>query len=179
MIIGVTGPIAVGKGVVVRYLNDKGFESLSLSDVLREECRNQNLELTRENLQNMGEDLRKRFGKGVLAERILHKITKNSLVESIRKPEEVYVLKNAPQFYLIGINAPLKLRYERMVKRAREEDKPSYENFLDVSKNAAEQEIEGCVRMADFVIENEGSIEELNKKIDDIISVLTDKRQVE
>lgn len=176
MIIGVTGHIAVGKGVVVRYLNERGFESLSLSDVLRDECRKQNLELTRENLQNMGEGLREKFGKGVLAERILDKITKNSIVESIRKPEEVGVLKETPQFYLIGISAPVKLRYERLVKRGREEDKLSYENFLEVSKNAAEQEIEECVRMADFVIENDGSIEELNKKIDDIISALTDKK---
>lgn len=180
MIIGVTGPIAAGKGAVVRYLKSKGFDSFSLSDVLRDECVKKHLEVTRENLQKMGEDLRKKFGKGILAQRILEKVTKNAVVESIRKPEEVEVLKKASQFHLIGVSAPLKLRYERLVKRAREEDKDklSYNNFLEISKNAAEQEIEKCIRMADFVIENDCSIEELNNKVENIISSLKDKRQV-
>ena len=49
MIIGLTGKNASGKGEVASYLQKKGFIYYSLSDELREEAKEKNIEPTREN----------------------------------------------------------------------------------------------------------------------------------
>ena len=67
VIIGVTGTLCSGKGVIVEFFKKKGFVSISLSDILREEANINNIELTRENLQKLGNLIREKHGSGVLA----------------------------------------------------------------------------------------------------------------
>jgi len=74
MIIGLTGSLAAGKGVVSDFLKENGFDYLSLSNELREIAKERKIELTRENLQDLGNNLREESGSGVLAEKILLKI---------------------------------------------------------------------------------------------------------
>ena len=71
MIIGLTGKNGSGKTEVSEYLKSRGFEYHSLSDEIRDEIRRRGLEITREVLIEVGNDLREKFGPGVLAERIL------------------------------------------------------------------------------------------------------------
>ena len=66
MIIGLTGKNASGKGEVANYLKTKGFVYYSLSDVLREEATKRGLEHTRDNLINLGNELRKKYGANYL-----------------------------------------------------------------------------------------------------------------
>jgi len=58
MIIGLTGTMASGKDAVADILKKKGFICLSLSDEVREEAKNRQIELTRENLQILGDEKR-------------------------------------------------------------------------------------------------------------------------
>ncbi len=82
MIIGLTGRNASGKGEMADYLVKKGFKYFSLSDEIREEIKAEKLEVTRENLIQMGNKLRFQFGAGILAEKILSKL----------KPNENYII---------------------------------------------------------------------------------------
>ena len=66
MIIGVTGFLASGKGVFSNILKQKGFIVYSCSDEIREECKKRNIELTRDNLQKIGNDLRVKYGSNIL-----------------------------------------------------------------------------------------------------------------
>ena len=45
MIIGVVGTIGSGKDTVAEYLNQKGFQSISLSDILRGIMKQENLDV--------------------------------------------------------------------------------------------------------------------------------------
>ena len=74
MIIGLTGKNASGKGEVANYLKSKGFIYYSLSDVIREEATKRGLEHSRENLINLGNELREKFGPKHLAQQISSKI---------------------------------------------------------------------------------------------------------
>lgn len=62
MIIGLTGTLRAGKGVVSDFLKQKGFVYLSLPDELREMAKERKIELTRENLQNLGNQMREENG---------------------------------------------------------------------------------------------------------------------
>jgi len=64
MKLGLTGPSAAGKGEIAKILIAGGFCYISLSEIVREEARKRNIEMSRENLQNLGNSLRKEFGAG-------------------------------------------------------------------------------------------------------------------
>ena len=71
MILGVSGPNASGKGEVMAYLVERGFQGISLSDVLREELRRQGVAESREAMIELGRKLREEEGEAVLARRTL------------------------------------------------------------------------------------------------------------
>ena len=68
MIVGLVGPSCAGKQSVIDVLTKElNFLSTSLSDSIREECRREGMEETRENLIATGNRLREEQGHGVLA----------------------------------------------------------------------------------------------------------------
>ncbi len=180
MIIGLTGTIASGKGVVSDFFKSKGFLHFSLSDELREKAKELNIEITRLNLQRLGNKLRNEQGKGVLAEFIVNKILKHGykdvVVDSIRNPGEVEVLKkNLKDFFLISIDAPLEIRFERICHRKREDDPLVWEDFVEldarekgIGQNDTTQAVAKCMEMADFSLFNKGDLSQLQKQIEEI-----------
>ena len=180
MIIGLTGSLAAGKGVVSEFLKEKGFVYLSLSDELREIAKQRKIELTRENLQNLGNDLRKEKGNSVLAEFVVNKIKnqeyKKAIIDAIRNTAEIkFIKENLKNFFLISVDASPEVRFERMKERNRESDPKNWEEFLKVDsrdKGIGEsdfgQATGQCMGMADFVLMNNSTKEEAKKRLEEI-----------
>lgn len=174
MIIGITGKNAAGKGEAAKYFEKKGFEYFSLSDVIRDELKEKGIEPARENLISHGNHLREKHGAGVLAKKIISKIKNDSVVDSIRNPEEIMQLRKLKEFILIGIDAPVEIRFKRSLKRARAGDAKTLEEFKAIEekenfKNTTGQQLDKCISMADKVIINDGSLEELHGKLGGIL----------
>lgn len=177
MIIGLTGSLAAGKGVVSDFFKKKGFIYLSLSDELRQVAKERKIEITRENLQNLGNQLREEQGSGVLAKLVVDKIKnqeyKKAVVDGIRNPAEIDELEKLKNFFLVSVDADPKIRFERMVSRNRESDPITWNEFLKVDKKdkgigekKSGQGVGKCMKKASFVLLNEGSLEEVNEKIE-------------
>lgn len=180
MIIGLTSFLGAGKTTVGDYLVGKEFVFYSLSDVIREEITKHKKEITRERLQAVGNELRRKFGNDVLAKRILEKIghankKHHYVIDSIRNPAEVKALRKNKDFMLVFVDAPIELRFERVKARQREKDPMRFEDFKKSeekelkSKDSANQQLLKCREMADAVIINDSSVEELYKKIDKLL----------
>ena len=174
MIIGLTGMNGAGKTEAANYLKSRGFEFFSLSDIIREELKKEGKEATRENLIEEGNELRKKFGPSILADRVAKKIKRNAIVDSIRNPEEIKRLREEKGFILLGIKAHIRLRYKRILPRKRVGEGISLKKFKELEdrertsdKNA--QQLDTCMKMADFIIENNGTIEELHLKISKLL----------
>jgi len=185
MIIGLTGKMAAGKGVVAEYLKNKGYSYHSLSDVLRDELKVRNIEETIPNLVKLGNELRAKNGAGVIGKRLLKKIQDNSetnaIADSIRNPAEIASLKESDhKFILIAVDAPLELRYQRTASRGRAGDNMTLEKFKEEDfkqlKNSDPnaQQILECFKQADYTVVNEGTLAELQQKIDGILSDVED-----
>src|SRR3989338_2004566 len=169
--IGVTGTFCAGKDTFAGYLaSKKGFVHVSLSDILREHAAIQGIPITRESLQKAGTELREKEGSHVLAAKAIKKFAgeQKVVITSIRNPLEVKELSQAGHFVLISVDAPPGVRFERMASRGRKENEPdTYEKFLEaeqkelVSSNAASQQIQDCIDMANFSVLNNGTVEEL------------------
>lgn len=170
MIIGLTGRNAAGKGEVADYLKSKGFAYFSLSDVLRETLRDGGEEVSRENLVKAGRRLRKQHGTGYLARQILSRLEpdQNYVVDSFRHPDEVAVFRQAPEFYLLEIAADEETRFQRIRRRDRENDPETLTQFQALeaaeatSETAGGQDLDKTRALADFRIQNDGSLEDLH-----------------
>ncbi len=184
MKLGLTGPIASGKGELTKILISKGFRYISLSDIVREEARKRNIELKRENLQRLGNFLRKEHGPGILGRMVREKIEKERekewVIDGIRNPGEVMELRKMPDFYLIAITAPLEILVERVISRKRLEDPDSVEEIREkILKEIGEaepeegQRIKDCMDISDFTIINIHSLSYLEAEVEKIINTLS------
>jgi len=176
MIIGLTGTNAAGKTSIVDYLVTKHFEHHSLSDILRDELKLRGLEASRENLIRIGNELREKYGASILADRVKSKISsKNVIIDSIRNPAEIESLKKLDHFYLIAVDAPVSIRFQRAAMRNRVENVTTLEDFVrmedaEKSENLNHQNIAACMKQADFKVINKGSLEQLHRQVDRIIT---------
>ena len=183
IVFGLTGKNASGKGTVAEILKKKKFIYHSLSDSLRDELKALKKEETRENLIEIGNKLREKGGPGVLADKLMPKLNSenNHIVDSIRNPLEVISLRKETQlrsFFLISVDADARLRYDRLCSRGRIGDTDSWEKFVEQEKKEEnnddpnKQQLSRTMEMADFSIDNSGTLEELEAQINIIISSL-------
>ncbi|MDR3048629.1 MAG: AAA family ATPase [Elusimicrobiota bacterium] len=184
MIIGLTGSYASGKDTAADYIIRKfGFEHFSLSDIIREEMKAQGVEPTRENLIVFGTKLRAQNGNGVLSKMAIKKTDsgKNYCITSIRHPDEVLELKKNANFILIDIDAPAKIRFERMKKRNRNGDPQDFDTFVKLEQKESQEEGSGqqlskTAALADIKITNDSDdVKNLEKQIDALIKKFENK----
>ncbi len=180
MILGLTGRNGAGKGEVAHLSQDRGFAYLSLSDVIREELVRRGRDLTREELIRVGRELRARFGDGHLAQHLWSRIEpdRNFVVDSFRHPSEVQVFRDRSDFFLLNVEARSEIRFERIRERARESDPPSLEEFRQLEQREAAseeshgQQLDACTSLADAIVENNGTLEELHREMSRLLSRL-------
>lgn len=176
--IGLTGTNAAGKTSLLEFLIQKGFSTCSLSDILREELTNRKLPITRANLIQIGNELRNQYGAGVLAERIIQHINAEKLViDSIRNPSEIKVLRKLKNFFLLAIDAPIEIRFQRALLRQRDESANDLESFrqielIESSRDPNSQNIPACMSQADFKINNDSTKENLYRQLETILHVI-------
>jgi dCMP deaminase len=172
MIIGLTGKNASGKGEAAKFLQERGFQYASLSDVLRDELRKRKMPLTRDNLTKVGNALREK-NPSILADRVLRGLSEhhNYVVDSFRNPSEVEAFRHRPDFILWAVIASPQVRFQRMKTRAREKDPRTLAAFLEVEKreasnaNPAMQSIESCEKMANVRVANNATIESFYSRL--------------
>jgi dephospho-CoA kinase len=169
LVIGLTGPNASGKGEVAKFLAARGFEVRSLSDVVRDEATRRGLDHSRDSLIRVGVELRTEGGPGALARHILPRLRRRGVVDSIRNPGEVAVLRTLKRFVLLGIDAPQPLRFQRSILRGRLGDGATLEEFArkearENSTTEAGQQLLATLALADRVVTNDGTIEDLHER---------------
>lgn len=189
--VGVTGLPGAGKGAFIDLLRpllaERGVTTryYSLSDELRTEARRRGLAVERPILRSIANELRLEQGSGVLSKLVVRqmgedlRLLQNSgtqvvIIDAIRNPEEVHVLRRElePRFTLVGVEAPLEVLVNRIASRARY-DEP--DEFVQ-EKTAARKMILGesgkdepahghniakCVAEADWHLDNSGTLEDL------------------
>jgi len=174
MIIGVVGSIASGKNSFVEALTAKGFINLRVSNELKEIAKEKGIPLERKPLQDLGNSLREKYGQGFLAERVMEKINPgmNYVIDSIRNPGEIEIFRNHDDFVLIGVDAPLDIRLQRILDRNKPGDPKTWEEAKEMEardrgegEKESGQQVSACFDLADYKLVNDGSREELNSKI--------------
>jgi dephospho-CoA kinase len=177
-VIGIVGPMASGKETVAQILKDNfGIAYFKISDNLKRLAAAQGVKppYARKLLGDISLKLVDQLGAGANIQ-LTHKIiqTQRALIKmqgativGIKHISEAEKLKEIPGSLLVAITAPQPLRYERALHREDAEDESFYDRFL--KRDATEAaEIEPIFALADIIIENNGTPEELEKQVIDL-----------
>jgi dephospho-CoA kinase len=176
MLIGLTGLNASGKGTVAESLQARGYAYHSLSDAIRDVLAEQGLAPTREHMIEAGRELRRKGGPGALAEQILKKIgpDDNAIIDSIRTPGEVEVLRGHPGFCLIEVTASEPVRLTRITARGRIGDPTELETVrrleaAELTGDSAGQQLVATAALADAQLPNEGDMDALYAALEGLL----------
>lgn len=176
MIIGIVGKRLSGKNTIAEHLSiNYGFQVLDYTKhILAPLLRKEKKPITRKNLIELATELRKHHGTKILTVMLCELINpeKNYVIAGIRFPEEVEFLKKkfGKNFVLIAVESKPKLRYERARKRkTKGEGNLSYHRFFQIERLPTERIIPETMKLADFRLQNNGSLEELYEKIDTLM----------
>lgn len=178
-IIVIVGPIASGKGTVIDYLKEHGYVKFSLSDEIRSDFQKKNPYNvpTRVALQDLGDEMRKKDGNDYWARRIGEKIkTINKIkivIDSVRNPAEVVWFKKNLNAKIIAVDCDTTTSIKRAISRARDIDptinldelKKVIERDLGINQPEYGQQVRKCIELADVIITNNGSLQELQEKL--------------
>jgi cytidylate kinase len=187
-LIGLSGTNGAGKDLVGELLAERhNYMFVSVTDLLRDECRKRGLPVERENLRLISGEWRREGGLGVLVDKAieLFKISDKGhqglVMASMRNSGEadrIHELNGT----MIWVDADPIIRYNRVYSRMRTtEDDKSYEQFL--AENEAEMHgdpndptslnMSVVKDKCDFTILNEGSdIEVFSSELEKILQPL-------
>lgn len=179
IIIGLVGPIASGKGVTKRYIEEKyQGKDCRFSSILRDILNRVNLPTSRENLQKISTVLRQSFGEDLLAKAISIDASRLEagivVIDGVRRMADIKYLRELPNFFLVKIDAEHTERHQRVIRRNENpgDDKKSFEDFVKDHEAEADREVPIVMEEAKYSIHNNGTIEELYTQIDNLIDEL-------
>jgi dephospho-CoA kinase len=182
IIIGITGSIGAGKGTVVEHLKiNKNFKHYSARALITEEIERRGLLLDRDSMILVSNDLREKNSPSFLVEELYRRAKQdgqNCIIESIRTLGEIEALRKIGHFHLLAVNADLPTRYQRVIARGSSTDNISFETFVEQNEREAsstdphKQNISACIAQADFVLDNNRSVDELYEQIEKIFAEL-------
>ncbi len=169
-VVFIVGMPGSGKTLAVSFLKKLGLSVINMGDVVREEAISRGIEITPENLGKISIELREKYGKEEVARRCLPKIVKinkDVVIEGIRSFYEInYFKKNLKaDFIILGIHASPKTRFERLLKRGREDDPKNFDEFRKRDFRELGYGLGDVIALADYMIVNEYSIEHLEKEV--------------
>ena len=177
-VIALVGMAGSGKSEVSRVFEDAGYQRVRFGDVTDEEVAMRGLKLNEANEKLVRESLRVEHGKTVYAKLSMPKIDKylessNVIIDGLYSWEEYLVLreKYAYSLALVLVHSSPDTRYGRLAKR---QIRPLTKEEA-VGRDAAEIENinkGGPIAMADYVLINESSFDELKSQTQKIIEVL-------
>ena len=142
---------------------------------MREEAAARGLPPERGHLIEVGNALRRANGPGALAERIVPRLGDRDVVDSIRHPAEVEVLRRVPGFLLVAVRASLATRFARSRARARPGDPETLDAFRarERQENASDpagQQLDRTAALADLVLDNDGDLTALRAAVAGLVA---------
>ena len=176
-VIAIVGMCGAGKSVASDYLESIGYKKVYFGGVTMEKLKESNLEVNPQNEKMMREKLREELGMAAYAKILLPRIkeyskTDNTVLDGLYSWDELKVLKDEiPDLKVISIVCDKDIRYERLSKR---EIRPlTFEEAMNRDLSEIENiKKAGPIAYADYYILNNGSLEEYENRLKEILNLI-------
>ena len=178
-IIGLVGQLGSGKGVVTRYLAEAyDAQTFKFSTYLSRILDILGLDQSRDHLVKVSEAVREKFGEDILSSAMAKDVTASTValavLDGLRRPEDLTMLRDLPNFILVVVTATPEIRYQRISARGEKTDEHhiTWEEFLGQEQRSTELTIPATMKLASYTIENNGTEEELCHAVDELMKTL-------
>ena len=178
-ILAIVGMSGSGKSVAVDHLTSLGYPKVYFGGMIYKEMERRGIERTPdgESEKHFREMIRETEGKDWVVKQVIQEV--KNLIEAGQKrivldgvyswTEYVTLKKEFPgEMIFLALVLPKKLRYKRVAIRP---DRPFNHNEIVERDRSEIENLEkgGPIAAADYYILNTGTIEETNKKLDDVL----------
>lgn len=176
-VIGFTGALGSGCTYLAHGLaKHHGYAFCSLSAPIREYAKASGIEETTGNLQDIGNDFRRQFGRGYLVGMAMTQLSQKMtagkktrkpvgiVVDGIRNIGEVDALQQLPNFFLVSVQAETDVRKRRLIgkgKKFRDEAEFNAADARDRDEHTQHgQQVKLCNYLSDIIVINETEVSE-------------------
>jgi dephospho-CoA kinase len=178
-VIGVVGDIGSGKDEVLKHLRNRyGVPYISTGDIVRQMAQQEGVVGTRENLEAISRRCFTEIGRGCFVRMAGQEIQKRGWkiagISGVRSPDDVAVMKEMFGDGFILVRVDIKdpaIRFERVRLRGERRDPLTLEAFQEQDKNEEREfQISRAEALADYCLDNSGTLEDLRRQIDDLVA---------
>ncbi len=198
-IVAITGSFGSGSSEIAKiFKDDYKYHLIKVSDFLKKEAKKKKIPgLDDESsfwkkkriLQDLGNELRLKYGNGYLINYHLDQekkagMNKSIVIDCVKNPGEIIALRKHPNAYVIAVNAPKNVRWERNKgKNTYNNELSEFEKDDERDKNEGlphGQNVQKCVDLADIYIKNEKHWkswrvkEEFKNKLEQYIKIINE-----
>jgi dephospho-CoA kinase len=179
-IVAFVGLAGSGKSTAVEYFTGKGYPKVYFGGVILQAMEEAGIERTAASEQKFREDIREKNGKDFVANKIVEQIKHLAasgqhriIADGLYTWTEFLVLKKAfpGELSLVAIVTPRHLRYRRLSERAIRPFTATEAHERDITE-IEHLEKGGPIAIADHYVINDGTVEELDKKLSDLLESL-------
>ena len=181
--IAISGTMASGKSTVLSYLNQLGYPTINC-DIINAQLQRVNEKGYLKIVESFGQDIlndNKEIDRKKLANKIFHNVEKKKVLESIMHPlilEEIFKMKEKYSYLFVEVPLLYELGWEKYFDEdwlITCDESLCIERCIQ-NRNMTKEEVqarlnhqmskESKMKKAKIVIENDGNIQELQKRID-------------
>ncbi len=165
----ITGMPGAGKSTVSEVTEELGYEVFRMGDDVRMEALRRKIPPTDENLGHIMLELRQKGGFAAIAALCKERIQRESnssfvVIDGVRSMNEFFEFKKLGNTILVTVHASPRSRYKFLQIRQRSDLPASWDSFEARDKRELSVGIGESIAMADEIIINSGSIEELKQE---------------
>ena len=172
-VIGIVGMPGSGKGEFSSVAEELKIPVVVMGDSIRKEVRRQGLPPNDENMGQVAQNLRKKFGMAAIARICIPEIEKQGdnfnnivLVDGIRGDAEVReFMEYFPEFTLVFIDAPLEDRFKRLSERGRSDDLSEIDDLIQRDNRECSFGLKRAIEMATVIISNTGTRDNFREQV--------------
>ncbi len=169
LLILVAGMPGAGKSIVVDVAKEEyGIPVYTMGDVVREETMKRYGVITPETMLKTSRELRKEYGPQYIAVKTFERLPHDQrivLIDGVRSLDEVEYFRSKGEAVIVAIHASPKTRFKRLLERGRPGDPSSWDDFVKRDKIELSFGIGNVIALADYMVVNEGSLEEAREQI--------------
>ena len=176
-VLSICGLPGSGKTTAIEAIGDLGIV-VSMGDIVRNEAKNRNLEPSGDNIGKIAKELREEGGPAIIAEKCVDLIKKGNeevvIVDGVRSLFEINIFRKFWKFPIVVITSDEEKRFKRLFERSRSDDPKSLADLKVRDEREIEFGLDKVLENADYIVENNSSIEDLKKKIRKLVENIID-----
>ena len=171
-VLSICGLPGSGKTTAIEAIEDLGVV-VTMGDVVRNEAKKRNLEPSGNNIGKIAKELREKGGSAIIAEKCVDLIKNRKedviFVDGVRSLSEINIFRKFWKFPIIAIIVDEEKRFKRLFERNRSDDPKSIEDLQERDKREIEFGLDKVLENADYIIQNNTTIEDLKKKTREVV----------